>query len=200
MEGHPEQLGPHLVVGENVVAAATREPVGDDCLAGGGAMGALMRSTDWAATPLGPVSTWPQSLRTSVSICLVTSFPMMIAWGRSLLMLYNDGYLPVLGTKKHPRALGQPLLECFSELRDLMGPMFRGVMESGEPVGAEDMMFPLERHGYAEETYFAGAAPAGRPGRAGPRPEPRANLRRAPRRSRLGSQCLDELLGRPTAP
>src|SRR5581483_10201051 len=86
------------------------------CLAGGGDMGALMRATDWARTPLGPVSAWPQSLRTSVSICLGTSFPMMIAWGPELYMLYNDGYLPVLGTKKPPAALGQPLLECFSEI------------------------------------------------------------------------------------
>ncbi|HEU4617978.1 MAG TPA: ATP-binding protein [Gammaproteobacteria bacterium] len=126
----------------------------DHCLAGGGRMGALMRSMDWSRTPLGPVSGWPQSLRTSVSICLGTSFPMMIAWGSDLLMLYNDGYLPVLGSKKHPAALGAPLLACFAEIRDLIGPMFRGVLETGEPVGAEDMMFPIERHGFPEETYF----------------------------------------------
>jgi signal transduction histidine kinase len=126
----------------------------EECLAGGGEMGALMRTTDWASTPLGPVERWPQSLRTAVSICLGTSFPMMIAWGPDLAMLYNDGYLPVLGTKKHPRALGQPLLECFHELRDQIGPMFRGVVDSGAAVGAEDMLFTLERHGYAEDTYF----------------------------------------------
>ncbi len=125
-----------------------------ECLAGGGQMGALMRSMDWARTPLGPVTKWPQSLRTSVSICLGTSFPMMIAWGSELHMLYNDGYLPVLGSKKHPQALAQPLLECFAEIRELLGKMFGGVMESGEPIGANDMMFPIERHGYPEETYF----------------------------------------------
>ena len=41
-----------------------------DCFAGGGEMGARMRSFDWAATPLGPVAAWPQGLRTSVSTCL----------------------------------------------------------------------------------------------------------------------------------
>src|SRR5690348_2681343 len=86
-----------------------------DCLAGGGKMGAMMRAMDWAATPLGPVSGWPQSLRTTVSVVLGSSFPMMIAWGPDLWMLYNDAYLPVLGTQKHPRALGRPLLECFPE-------------------------------------------------------------------------------------
>lgn len=32
----------------------------EDCLAGGGEMGALMRSLDWSAILLGPVSSWPQ--------------------------------------------------------------------------------------------------------------------------------------------
>jgi hypothetical protein len=125
-----------------------------DCLAGGGEMGAMMRAMDWAATPLGSVASWPQSLRTAVSIVLGTSFPMMIAWGPALWMLYNDAYLPVLGTRKHPRALGQPLLECFPEISELLGNLFGGVMKTGQPFGAEDMMFPLERHGYTEETYF----------------------------------------------
>ena len=30
------------------------------CFDGGGEMGALMRSMDWSATPLGPVAGWPQ--------------------------------------------------------------------------------------------------------------------------------------------
>ena len=32
---------------------------------GGGEMGALMRAFDWSRTPLGPVETWPQSLRSA---------------------------------------------------------------------------------------------------------------------------------------
>ncbi|MCA1599915.1 MAG: hypothetical protein LC769_13065, partial [Chloroflexi bacterium] len=66
-----------------------------EVLAGGGAMGALMRSLNWAATPLGPVESWPQSLRTSVSICLTSRFPMLIWWGPELVMLYNDAYRPI---------------------------------------------------------------------------------------------------------
>ncbi|MBV9389052.1 MAG: hypothetical protein JOZ78_21760, partial [Chroococcidiopsidaceae cyanobacterium CP_BM_ER_R8_30] len=40
------------------------------CLAGGGEVGALMRSFDWASTSLGAIENWSQSLQTSVSICL----------------------------------------------------------------------------------------------------------------------------------
>ena len=55
-------------------------------------MGALMRSLDWSKTLLGPVSSWPQSLRTSVSTCLNSRFAILIWWGPDLVMLYNDAY------------------------------------------------------------------------------------------------------------
>ena len=53
-------------------------------------MGAALRSFDWAATPLGPAHLWPQSLRIAISICLNSSFPMLIWWGPDLVKLYND--------------------------------------------------------------------------------------------------------------
>ena len=40
--------------------------------AGGGEMGALMRQTDWAKTKLGPVETWPRSLKTMLGEFLFT--------------------------------------------------------------------------------------------------------------------------------
>ena len=76
-------------------------------LEGGGEMGALMRAKDWASTPLGAVSAWPQSLRTAVSILLNSRYPMFIFWGPQLIKIYNDGYRPITG-HKHPWALGRP--------------------------------------------------------------------------------------------
>lgn len=125
----------------------------DQTLAGGGEMGRLMREQDWAATPLGPVSSWPQSLRTAVSMMLETQFPMLIAWGKEFLMLYNDGYRPVLGASKHP-ALGRALASVFPESwEQTIGPLFAQVMR-GESVGFTDYLFLLDRYGYLEETYF----------------------------------------------
>jgi hypothetical protein len=46
------------------------------CLAGGGELGGLMRATDWARTSLGPVATWPQSLKTAVRILLTSRQPL----------------------------------------------------------------------------------------------------------------------------
>ena len=40
----------------------------------GGIMGARVRTPDWSTTPLGLVETWPQSLRTALSIMLSAAF------------------------------------------------------------------------------------------------------------------------------
>ncbi|WP_276374634.1 ATP-binding protein [Chryseolinea sp. H1M3-3] len=124
-----------------------------DFLLGGGDMGELIRNVDWAKTPVGPVDQWPQSLRTAVSIMLNTHFPMYIAWGREFTQFYNDGYRPILGSTKHPAAMGKSTKFTFSEIWNIIGPMFEGVLE-GKAVGFTDFMLPMDRHGFTEECYF----------------------------------------------
>jgi signal transduction histidine kinase len=124
-----------------------------DLLASGGEMGRLARTVDWAATPIGPVESWPQSLRTAVSICLASRFPMLIWWGPALIQIYNDGYRPVLGAK-HPQSMGQRGDECWAEIWDVIGPMYRHVRDTGESTWSEDLLLVMERHGFIEETYF----------------------------------------------
>ncbi|MNQ34702.1 Phytochrome-like protein cph1 [compost metagenome] len=122
-------------------------------LAGGGAMGELIRAKDWSKTSLGDPSTWPQSLCTMVAVMLENPFGMYIAWGDNYTQLYNDGYRPILGSTKHPDALGISTRQTFSEIWDIIGPMFDGVME-GKPIGFPDFMLPLNRNGFVEECYF----------------------------------------------
>jgi signal transduction histidine kinase len=129
-------------------------PSATDCLAAGGELGALMRSIDWAATPLGPLSTWPQSLQSAVSICLGSRFPIVLYWGPQYVVLYNDAYAEILG-KKHPWALGRRCQEVWSEIWDVIAPMLGGVMATGEATWSEDQLLFLERHGYPEECYFS---------------------------------------------
>jgi hypothetical protein len=64
-------------------AAARRQQQSQpkDWLVGGGRMGELIRSTDWTKTPLGPIESWPQSLRTTVSLCLASNFPDLTGLG-----------------------------------------------------------------------------------------------------------------------
>ena len=120
----------------------------------GGEMGDLMRELDWAATPVGRPGTWPQSLRTAISILLDSRFPMLALWGPELVQFYNDAFRPILGRNKHPAALGQRARACWSEIWDVIGPMFDGVMARDQATFAEDLLFFLDRNGYLEETYF----------------------------------------------
>jgi hypothetical protein len=117
-------------------------------------MGALIAATDWAATPLGPVDEWPAALRAAVGVCLSSRFPMLVVWGPELVKIYNDGYRPMLGTEKHPRALGAPARDVWPEIWDVIGPMFAGVMAGGGSTLSVDHLLLMERNGYQEEAYF----------------------------------------------
>jgi PAS domain S-box-containing protein len=124
-----------------------------DWLVGGGELGALIRAKDWAATPLGPIDDWPQSLRSCISHLLPSRAQIVVFWGPELVAIYNDAYRPVFGSK-HPTALGKPAREAWSEIWDVLEPLFNGVVNDGEAFWASDHLFALERHGYVEETYF----------------------------------------------
>ena len=122
-------------------------------LAGGGEMGRLIRAHNWAATPLGPPETWPQSLRTAVRIMLTSRQPIWIGWGRELTYLYNDAYFSIIGGK-HPWALGRPTREVWSEIWAEIGPMLTTAMGGVEGTYVEEQLLIMERNGYAEETYY----------------------------------------------
>ena len=125
----------------------------DGIFTGGGSMGEFARSFDWSRTALGPVETWPQSLKTTVSTCLNSRFAIVVWWGEELVTLYNDAYRAIIGIK-HPDAFGAPARELWPEIWHIIGPMLDGVMERGEATWADSLLLELERNGYPEECYF----------------------------------------------
>ena len=123
--------------------------------AGGGDMGARMRAVDWSTTGLGPVEQWPLSLRACVRIVLGAGHPMLISWGPDYIMLYNDAYGVVVGTK-HPGALGRSCREVLAEAWDFIGPRFDTVYKEGQNISTlTHQMFTFHRSNYLEECYFA---------------------------------------------
>ena len=121
--------------------------------AGGGEMGALMRSLDWSQTALGSAENWSQSLKTAVRIMLTCRQPMFVWWGEELINLYNDAYRAILGGK-HPEALGQPADYVWREIWDQVGPRAESAMLNNEGTYDEALLLIMERNGYPEETYF----------------------------------------------
>ncbi len=122
--------------------------------AGGGEMGALIRAYDWAATPLGPIPTWPQSLRVAVRLILTTRHPMFIWWGPELTQLYNDAYRATMGPEKHPAALGGRGRETWAEIWDTIGPQIAQVMAERGATWHEDQLVPVTRHGRREDVWW----------------------------------------------
>jgi signal transduction histidine kinase len=122
---------------------------------GNGEMCRRCRELDWASTPLGPVHTWPQSLRTAVGMVLASAFPNIVLWGPELIQIYNDGYIPITGAK-HPWALGRPTREVWPEVWHLNAPLFARAL-AGETASVVDAPYVLRRNGPdapPDETYF----------------------------------------------
>jgi signal transduction histidine kinase len=133
--------------------AAQRRPA--DKVALRGEMARRFREFDWSATPIGPAESWPESWRNAVQIILDSSFPTALGLGREhLIYFYNDAFIPVAGPSRHPAGLGQPVPLAWKEIwEDILKPRFDHTLTTGDPTGEADLMLPLERSGYLEETY-----------------------------------------------
>ena len=117
-----------------------------------GQMGERIRDYIWSDSLLGPMSNWPQSLQSALSICLNSNFPIAIYWGQDLVLLYNDAWSPIPGNK-HPWALGKPAIEVWPDIWNDIEPQFKKAFE-GMPGGSRDALLLMQRHGYTEECYF----------------------------------------------
>ncbi|MCW7539452.1 ATP-binding protein [Aquabacterium sp. A7-Y] len=131
-----------------------KQPQGADAefLQGGGELGALIRAKAWSQTPIGPPETWPQSLRTTVSLCLASNFPINIVWGPEHTQIYNDGYRDCCG-EAHPRALGENYRVTWASAWPAIGEPFERALAGNTSYLENQRMF-LNRNGYLEETFF----------------------------------------------
>lgn len=107
-------------------------------------MASRCRALDWDRTSLGSPTEWPQALRLAVAMVLESPFAMNLWCGPELLLIYNDGYRAALGAK-HPRALGRPGAEVWSEIWPEISAIFDGIRAGGPSVFAKDARFLMER-------------------------------------------------------
>ncbi|MER7419743.1 hypothetical protein ABT346_23680, partial [Micromonospora peucetia] len=125
----------------------------DDLFAGDDPTSAAHRATDWTATALGPVQTWPPELCAAVRTVLPSKIPMLLWWGTELVQIFNHAYTSVLGDK-YPAAIGQPGARCWAEVWAELGPLTDQVLNGHGATYAENQLLLLDRHGYLEETYW----------------------------------------------
>ena len=112
----------------------------------------LIREHDWTSTPLGPIETWPQSLKTATGLLLAAPIPIVMLWGPQGVMIYNEAY-SVFAGGRHPQLLGSNVREGWPEVADFNN----NVMEVGLAGGTlsyKDQELTLYRHGRPEQVWM----------------------------------------------
>lgn len=120
-------------------------------LDGGGEMAKLILTHDWASNPLGPLDSWPSTLKTAVSMALNSRFPKCLFWGPQMIGIHNDAFRPILGGKC--LAPGRPMQETWSEVWSDIGPIAQRAL-NGEATFIEDFPLLINRHGFPEQACF----------------------------------------------
>jgi PAS domain S-box-containing protein len=119
----------------------------------GGEMARHIAAYDWAETPLGPMSDWPSSVRTTVALILRSPVPMLTLWGEAGIMIYNDAYSVVAG-QRHPQLLGSEVRKGWPEVTEFNDRVMQVVFGAGGALSFEDQEMILDRSGHPEQVFM----------------------------------------------
>ncbi len=112
----------------------------------------LIEQTDWKNTELGPMESWPIGLTQAVRMMMVNPLPICIAWGKNLVRIYNEPYIPLL-RNQHPASYGAPMAASSPAKWDQFEPIFQSVL-NGEMFSMKDLKVDLVKNGIWEEAYL----------------------------------------------
>jgi PAS domain S-box-containing protein len=123
-------------------------------ITGDSQMADRIRTHNWAATPLGPIEEWSETLVATVNLMLHSPFPTILSWGPEMVFLYNDAGIPTL-MGKHPNALGRFYRDVFHEAWDLVAADLEGCFYRGETAVRDNMFIPILLNGVIEDHYWS---------------------------------------------
>ncbi len=118
----------------------------------GGETGRLIAAFDWTQTPLGPITGWPESLRTATGILLRSPLPIVMLWGEDGIMIYNDAYSGFAGGR-HPQLLGSRVREGWAEVADFNDNVMK-VGLAGGTLAYTNQELTLHRNGAPEQVWM----------------------------------------------
>jgi len=101
-----------------------------------------------------PICRWSKEFRQVANLLMANPHPCALFWGSDLTVMYNKAYAEGVAGNKHPGLMGTGFQGPFSELWDIVGPIFNECVRTGKSVAMKDQMLPIERHGFLEETFF----------------------------------------------
>jgi len=115
-------------------------------------MSGLIRSFDWASTPIGPWQAWPSQLKCMTAVILRSDVPMTLLWGPTGVMIYNDAYQDFAGGR-HPALLGSNVLEGWPEVADFNANVLKKCL-GGHTLSYRDQPLVLIRRGEPEDVWL----------------------------------------------
>lgn len=108
---------------------------------------------DWGSTALGPMESWSPVVRQYVLHIVANPEPRFIVFGERMTLIYNEACIEIFGAK-HPRAMGLAFGDAWPEVWGNVKDMMKNAAYRGIPTKLNDCPFFLQRHGYAEETFW----------------------------------------------
>lgn len=123
-----------------------------DFLGHKGPVAQLIREYDWSSTPLGPVESWAQCLKTATSLLLQSPVPIVMLWHEEGVMIYNDAY-SVFAGHRHPAILGSNVREAWPEVAAFNDHIMK-VCLAGGTLAYRDQELTLNRKGAPERVWM----------------------------------------------
>jgi PAS domain S-box-containing protein len=123
-----------------------------DFLTNGGELGRLITELDWGTTSVGPISSWPGYLRTTISTILRSRVAIVTLWNPDGVMIYNDAYSE-FAAARHPRVLGSRVRDAWPEVADFNDNVMKTVLAGGT-LSYRAQEFTLFRLGRAEQVWL----------------------------------------------
>ena len=111
---------------------------------GDGELAGLIDGFDWSTTPLGPVASWPATIRSIVGMILRSPLPIVTLWGEPGIMIYNDAYSGFAGAR-HPQLLGSEVRKGWPEVADFNDHVVRTVFRESRTLSYKDQELTLNR-------------------------------------------------------
>jgi signal transduction histidine kinase len=115
---------------------------------------AHLRGHPWHATSIGPMDTWPESLRAALQLVLARHHAAAIAWGDDLMLIPNAHFVGLTRSLGCAEVIGQPMEVACSELHHRMSGLLSRARNRAEAGIAADELYCMYRSGRAEETYL----------------------------------------------
>jgi len=112
----------------------------------------LIRRFDWAGTPLGPISDWPDVLISSTRLILSSPTPIVLLCGARGVLIYNDAYATFAGLR-HPQIFGLPAEDAWPEIADWNRHVIDMGM-AGKSMSQENLYLPLRRPGLQDDAWM----------------------------------------------